>query len=230
MSRIWSTFLLLAGRLGDPGHHRHRVFRARRSGARHERLRVRRRGRRLARPAGRRSPDPGAQLALDLLRQPAHRHRHHPARPGPHPGRPRPRTERRSGLARLNPRHRVTDDRRLRDRAGHQSWLGLDSDARLRRAGDRADGRLPRPRGANRQPDHAPAHPAGAQPHRLERGTRVSQHRDVLDVLSRHAVPRARAALQRAADRPGLHALDGDRRSPSAPRASPPGSSPRSSS
>ena len=78
-----------------------------------------------------------------------------------------------------------------------------------------ADGRLPGRRSADREPDHAAADPAPARPGRLERGARIPRHRDVLDVLPRHALPRARAPLQRAADRPRLPALDADRRASS---------------
>ena len=41
---------------------------------------------------------------------------------------------------------------------------------------------------------------------------RLPRHRDVLDVLPRHALPRARPPLQRAADRRGVPALDAHRR------------------
>ena len=44
--------------------------------------------------------------------------------------------------------------------------------------------------------------------------TRLPRHRHVLDVLPRHAVPRARPPLQRAADRRGVPALDDHRRRP----------------
>ena len=51
------------------GHDRHDVPRAARAGEGDRRLRVRRLGRRRDRPAGRRHPHAGDQLALDLLRQ-----------------------------------------------------------------------------------------------------------------------------------------------------------------
>ena len=46
----------------------------------------------------------------------------------------------------------------------------------------------------------------------------LPRHRDVLDVLPRHALPRARPPLQRAADRRGVPALDAHRRRPLAGR------------
>ena len=61
---------------GDPGDDRDDVPGAEGAGEGARRLRVRRFGRRLDRPPGRRRPDRGHQLALDLLHQPADRHRH----------------------------------------------------------------------------------------------------------------------------------------------------------
>ena len=60
----------------DPRDDRDDVPRAARAGEGDRRLRLRRLGRRLDRPAGRRRAHPGDQLALDLLRQPPDRHRH----------------------------------------------------------------------------------------------------------------------------------------------------------
>jgi MFS family permease len=92
----------------------------------------------------RRRADPGAQLALDLLRQPADRHRHFRRRPGADPREgTRLGTRRRRRLARLGARHRRPDERRLRDRPGHKSRLGLGSGARLRSPRRRAAGRVP---------------------------------------------------------------------------------------
>ena len=59
----------------DPGDDRDDVLRAEGAGEGARRLRVRRLGRRLDRPPCRRHPDRGDQLALDLLHQPADRHR-----------------------------------------------------------------------------------------------------------------------------------------------------------
>ena len=59
----------------DPGHDRDDVPRAARAGEGDRGLQLRRFGRRLDRPARRRHPDRGDQLALDLLRQRADRHR-----------------------------------------------------------------------------------------------------------------------------------------------------------
>ena len=63
----------------DPRDDRDDVPRAARAGEGDRRLRLRRLRRRLDRPAGRRRPDRGDQLALDLLHQPADRHRHRAA-------------------------------------------------------------------------------------------------------------------------------------------------------
>ena len=61
---------------------------------------------------------------------------------------------------------------------------------RVRRAGDAA------------APAAVPApHPAGARPHGQQRRARVPDHRDVLHLRARVAVPGARARLRRAADR-----------------------------
>ena len=95
------------------------------------RLRLRRLRRRLDRPARRRRPDPGDQLALDLLHQPADRDR-------------RPRSSRcgwsrtRTGIglsegADIPGAVLITggaDARRLHDPRGHRARLGLDPDAR----------------------------------------------------------------------------------------------------
>ena len=110
----------------DPRHDRHDVPRAARAGQGDRRLRVRRLGRRLGRPARRRRAHPGDQLALDLLRQRPDRHRHRRSSPlrllerdegiGLRRGRRRPR--RRAD-------HRRADARRLHDRqAGRRGRLG----------------------------------------------------------------------------------------------------------
>ena len=64
-----------AGLGGQPRHDRHAVPRAARARHRDRRVQLRRRGRRLDRPGARRGPHRGAQLALDLLHQPADRPR-----------------------------------------------------------------------------------------------------------------------------------------------------------
>ena len=79
--------------VGDPRDHRHRVPAARRPGPRDERVRVRGGRGRIARTARRRRAHPGAQLALDLLRQPADRGDDHRPRPRPHPCRSARRSE-----------------------------------------------------------------------------------------------------------------------------------------
>jgi hypothetical protein len=80
----------------------------------------------LDRPARRRGPDPGDQLALDLPDQPADRHRHRLRRPAPGRG---PRGDR-SQSRRRHPRggadHRFADDRRLHDPRHRRARLGLE--------------------------------------------------------------------------------------------------------
>ena len=89
----------------------------RRAGEGDRRLQLRRLGGRVDRPAGRRRPDPGARLALDLLRQRADRRSPRwcfgraPAR-----ARARPRPARGRRRPRRRPGHRRADARRLHDR------------------------------------------------------------------------------------------------------------------
>ena len=121
-------------RLGrDPGHDRDDVPRAARAGEGDRGLQLRRLGRRLDRPARRRRPDRGDQLALDLLRQPAGRRRDRAARAaaGRGPRGHRPRGGRRHSRRRAA--HRRADARRLHAPRGRRAGLGLDPDARARR-------------------------------------------------------------------------------------------------
>ena len=76
-----------AAGIGDPRDHRHRVPAAIRARPRDGRLRLHGRRRRIARPTGRRRPHRGAQLALDLLRQPPDRRGNVCARPAADPAR-----------------------------------------------------------------------------------------------------------------------------------------------
>ena len=70
------------------------------------------------------------------------------------------------------------------------------------------------PGGAHREPDHAAADPPPARACQREPRQRLARDRDVLHVLPRHALPRARPPLQRSADRRSLPALDPHRRGP----------------
>ena len=97
--------------------------------------------------------------------------------------------------------------------ATNHGWISA-ADARVRRPRRRADGRVRGARGPHRQPDHAPAHPAPARPDQRQPGQGLPGHGHVLDLLPRHALPRARAPLHRAADRRGVPALDAHRRRP----------------
>ena len=100
--------------------------------------------RRFARTARRWRADPDPRLALDLLRQPPDRRRGDDPRQGADSQRRGSGAGARRRLARLDPRHRVADDCRVRDRASHELRLGLLAGARLRSPGGRADGRVPR--------------------------------------------------------------------------------------
>ncbi len=116
-------------RRGHAGDDRDHVPRAARAGQGDRRLRVRGLRRGHDRAARRRRPDPGHRLALDLLRQPAHRRRH---RASPPSACCRPTAA--PGLAAgadatgAAAHHQLADARRLHDRrAGRPARLGRDS-------------------------------------------------------------------------------------------------------
>jgi hypothetical protein len=131
-----------------PRHPRDRVPRRRGAHAGDEPLHLRLRGRRLGRTAGRRRPDPGHRLALDLLRQRPDRRADRAgralARRGAARHRPRPGHRR----ARCGDRHLRHGARRLRHRRGAPLRLGVTAHARLRLGGRRRAGGVPRARGA----------------------------------------------------------------------------------
>ena len=85
---------------------------------------------RLARPAGRRPAHRGPELALGLLRQPPDRRGDLRARIGARPLRPRARLRARRRLAGRAARHRLADERHLRDRRGDHVRLGVGTGAR----------------------------------------------------------------------------------------------------
>ena len=87
-----------------------------------------------------------------------------------------------------------------------------------------ADGGVRRARGPHREPDHADAHPAPPGAGQGQPRQRLPGDRDVLDVLPRKPLSRARPPLQRRADRRRVPALDDHGRRPVAGR-SPRGSS-----
>ena len=134
------------------------------------------------------------------------------ARPGVHPRRPRARARARRRLARLAARHRVAHERHLRDRRGNDPRLDVRPRARHERPGRGSHGRVHRARGAHREPDHAAAHPPCARADQRERRPRLPGHGDVLHVLPRHALPRARPPLQPPRDGRGLPPVDAHRR------------------
>ena len=118
----------------DPRHDRDDVPRAARAGQGDRRLRLRRRGRRLDRPARGRRADAGDQLALDLLRQPADRRRDRGGRAaaGRRARGDRARPGRRH--SRRVPPHRRADARRVHDPRGRATRVG----ARRRRSASAA--------------------------------------------------------------------------------------------
>ena len=134
---IASRFIQGAGgaaRLGgDARDDRDDVPRAARAGEGDRRLRVRRVGRRLDRPARRRHPHRPHQLALDLLRERADRARHRAAR-APARGEPAGhRHQRGRGRPRRSARDRRPDARRVHDPRRRGARLDLGADARSSR-------------------------------------------------------------------------------------------------
>ena len=141
----------------DPGHDRDDVPRAARAGESDRRLRLRRLGGRLDRPAARRHPDPGDQLALDLRHQPADRHRHRLRGHAPGRGQARPRLQGRRRHSRRGPDHQLADDRRLRHPRRQRARLGLRPDPDPLRRLVRPRRRLHHPPGEDREPADAAA-------------------------------------------------------------------------
>ena len=80
--------------------------------------------------------------------------------------------------------------------ATSHGWLSARG-ARRRRHRRAADGGLPRGRGPRREPDHAAAHPPAARTGQRESRQGLPRHGDVLDLLPRRALSRARPPLQR---------------------------------
>ncbi len=123
---------------GHPRDDRDDVPRAEGAGQGDRRLHVRRGGRRLDRPAGRRRADPGDQLALDLLREPADRRRDRTGRAAPGRGSRGDRSRPGCGPSRRRAADRRPDAGRLHDPPGRAARLGLVRDARARLGRDRA--------------------------------------------------------------------------------------------
>ncbi|CAA9483321.1 MAG: Uncharacterized MFS-type transporter, partial [uncultured Solirubrobacteraceae bacterium] len=192
---------------GHPRDDRDHVPRAARAGPGDRGLRVRGLRGRVDRPAGRRGADPGRHLALDLLREPAHRRRHRgpgapapAARPGHGPGPGR-------GRRRRAPRHGRAHAARLHHRrARRRARLGREPDDRPRRRGPRPARGLRRPGGHGRPSARPPADLPLAERRGRERDPGPRRGRDVRDVLPRGALPPARAGLRRPADGRGLPA------------------------
>ncbi|CAA9547290.1 MAG: Uncharacterized MFS-type transporter, partial [uncultured Thermoleophilia bacterium] len=199
---------------GDPRDDRDDVPRAGRAGEGHRRLQLRRGGRGLDRPAGRRRADRGHQLALDLLRQPPDRRGHRragasPARSG-HGHRPAPRRR----PPRRGARHERAHARRLHHRPRRGGGLGVGEHAGPRRALVRPPGRLRRPRGDRGEPARAAAHLPLADRLRRQRRPGPDGRRDVRDVLPRRAVPAAGPGLRRHRGGPRVPARRAEHRDP----------------
>ncbi len=125
-----------------PGNDRHDVSRPAGAGARVRGLQLRGLSRRVDRPARRRHSDPRDQLALDLLRKRAHRHRVDCSFRAAHRLRSGHRLEERSRRGRCSPRHCRSDAGRLHDCRDFAGRLGFGPDDRARRCIDPPAGRL----------------------------------------------------------------------------------------
>ena len=193
---------------GDPRDHRHRVPRESRAGEGDGHVRVRLRRGRLDRAARRRRADAVAELALDLLRERADRRGHVRARLRADRGEPGHRPRRRRRRRRVDPDHARDDARRLRDRKVDRIRPALRAHARRRRGRFGAARLLLLAGVAHLQPDHAAADPAVADADGLEPRPRTARDGDVLGLLPRRAVPRARARLRRDRHGPRVHAAD----------------------
>ena len=191
-----------------PRHDRDDVPGAPGAGQGDRRLRLRRLRRRLDRAARRRRADRGDQLALDLLHQPARRHRHRPAGPAPDRGRQGHRHEGGRRPPGRRAAHRRPDARRVHDPRRRGARLGLDPHARPRRHRRRPARRVRGPPGARRQPAHAAAAVPLAQRGGREPRAGAARGRHVRHVLPRRALHAADPGLQRARRRPRLPARD----------------------
>ena len=109
----------------DPRHDRGDVPGAPGAGQGDRRLQLRGLRRRVHRTAGGRRAHAGHQLALDLLREPAHRRGHRVRGVPPGAARPGSRTPPRSRRARRGAGHRRADARRVHDRRRGRPRLGL---------------------------------------------------------------------------------------------------------
>ncbi len=152
-------------------------------------LQLRRLGRRVDRPPGRRRSDPGARLALDLLRQRADRARRVGLRVAADRARARSRPQRRRRPSRRGPRDRRADARRLHDRR-----RALDP---ARRVVGRAARRVRLAPGDRGEAAPAPRHPALAQRRRREPHPDADGRRHARRLLPRRALPAADPRLQR---------------------------------
>ena len=165
------------------------------------RVQLHRLGGRFDRAAGGRRADGGAQLALDLLREPADRRRDRGARDAPGRRRPghRPRPGRRRARGRAGDRR--PDARRLHDPRSRRLRLGVCPHARARGGVACPAGRVRRAPGAHAQPAHAATDLP--LPQRLGRQRRADAdgRRDVRHVLPRDPLPAGCARLRRPRDR-----------------------------
>ena len=142
------------------------------------------------------------ELALDLLRECAYRHRHADPRPLPHCGERRPGHQTGRRLGRVDAWSRVSVMVAIYGvvTATTYGWVSA-AHAGFARPRGRALRRLHRPRVAPGQSDHAAAHSEAAHADRLGRHPWPAHHRHVLDLLHRGPLLRARAGLQPGQDR-----------------------------
>ena len=192
---------------GDPGHDRDHVPRAAGAGPGDRRVRLRRLRGRGGRAAGRRDPHPGAELALDLLRQPAHRRDHRRLRGADHRPGPGRGPAGGHGRARRAADHRGHDAGRVHHRgSGRAARLAGPEDARPGRRLAGPARRVHRPAAHGAAPADAAADLRLPQRDRREPGPGAGHRGDVRDVLPRLAVPAAGPGLPPAADRAGVPA------------------------
>ncbi len=163
----------------------------------HECLHLRGGGRRVHRAARRRRTDPGAELALDLLHQRAHRRLHLPGRSDPDRRERRARHPHRGGRGRIGSGHFVPDARDLRHLDGHRVPMAVrctpsgfgGASAALLVAFFVLESRL-----AN--PIMPAADPADPDPDPVQHHPGHAGHGHVHYVLPRRPLPRGRAGVQ----------------------------------
>ena len=193
---------------GDPRDDRDDVPRTGGAGESDRRLRLRRFGRRLDRPAARRRPHRRDQLALDLPHQPADRDRGrlHGETAGRQPGRDRAQRGRR--LPRRAAADQLADAGRVHDPADRELGLGRHPHPSPQRGLGHLAGAVHLPPVADRQSADAAATLPFPQRRRRQRPAGAARRRHVRDVLPRRPLPAAGSQVQPARGRLRLPADD----------------------